>query len=66
MWLVFIPSFLIIWWASFILEKPDVSEIIVFEFVTDYREGRAKIMPLPALSYDVGGIWIYNFCLILV
>ncbi|KAI1729093.1 thioredoxin-like domain-containing protein [Ditylenchus destructor] len=42
-----------------ICDKPDVSENIIFEFVADYREGKANVIPLPSITCDsrkVGGI----------
>lgn len=30
-----------------ICDKPDVSETIVFKFVSDYRDGKINVVPLP-------------------
>lgn len=35
-----------------ICDKPDVSESIVSEFVSDYRRGKANVISLPSLALN--------------
>lgn len=40
-----------------ICDKPDVSETVLMEFISDYRTGRLKVVPLPQPNAQV---WYFN------